>query len=318
MLLTSGPMKDCLPVRLALALALSLMTVNAAAREREELAIRTVLLSEHPSDSTPTLYVKGRVVTVLRFETPVDPTRTRMLAWEGRFEPLLAGGRKVVVEPLQDLGEDEAIPLLVTLASGKQVPFLLKPAGEGQRSAVAQQVNVFEDPRGYDAMYSTLMDSLKQRRVLEDENQRLREEEHSADHALATLLAQGNLKHTPFVRRQGWRLKEDGADVLVEVLSSKTLPKVAVLFTLTNRDAKKPWRMMEARLSTVSGGSSRAFALRMQQEQIAPGATGRIAVVADDSAFQSPRGLEQLALELFRSDGLSQAYLVLEQRFIRE
>ncbi|MGE6762011.1 DUF2381 family protein [Corallococcus interemptor] len=277
---------------MALALALLLTSVDAAAREREELAIRTVLLSEHPSDSMPTLFVKGKVVTVLRFETPVDPTRTRMLAWEGRFEPLLA--------------------------SGKQVSFLLKPASEGQRSAVDQQVNVFEDPRGYDAMYSTLMDSLKQRRVLEDENQRLREEERSADHALATLLAQGNLKHTPFVRRQGWRLKEEGADILVEVLSSKTLPKVAVLFTLTNRDAKKPWRMMEARLSTVSGGSSRAFALRMQQEQIAPGATGRIAVVADDSAFQSPRGLEQLALELFRSDGLSQAYLVLEQRFIRE
>ncbi|MBN8227159.1 DUF2381 family protein [Corallococcus macrosporus] len=148
-------------------------------------------------------------------------------------------------------------------------------------------MNVFEDPRGYDAMHSTLMDSLKQRRVLEEENHRMREEEHSADHALATLLAQGNLKHTPFNRRQGWSLKEEGADILVEVLSSTTLPKVAVLFTLTNRDAKKPWRMMEARLSTVSGGNSRAFALRMQQEEIAPG-------------------------------GLSQAYLVLEQRFIRE
>ncbi|RKH78742.1 DUF2381 family protein [Corallococcus sp. AB032C] len=311
-------MKDCLPVRFALALALLLTTAEAIAREQEELAIRTVLLSEHPSDFVPTLYVKGKVATVLRFEASVDPARTRMLAWEGRFEPLLVGGRKVIVEPLQDLQEDDGLPLLVTLANGKEVPFLLKPAGDGMRSRVDQQVNVFEDPRGYDAMYSTLMDSLKQRRVLEEENQRLREEEHSADHALATLLAQGNLKHTPFTRRQGWRLKEEGADILVEVLSSKTLPKVAVLFTLTNRDAKKPWRMREARLSTVSGGNSRAFALRMQQEEIPPGAMGRIAVVADDSAFQSQQGLEQLALELLRADGLSQAYLVLEQRFIRE
>ncbi|MBN9686817.1 MULTISPECIES: DUF2381 family protein [unclassified Corallococcus] len=295
-----------------------LTTAEAVAREQEEPAVRTVLLSEHPSDSAPTLYVKGKVATVLRFGTPVDPARTRMLAWEGRFEPLLAGGRKVVVEPLQDLGEDDGVPLLVTLANGKQMPFLLKPAEKGRRNAVDQQVNVFEDPRGYDAMYSTLMDSLKQRRVLEEENRRLRDEEHSADHALATLLAQGDLKHTPFTRRQGWRLKEEGADILVEVLSSKTLPKMAVLFTLTNRDAKKPWRMMEARLSTVSGGAARAFALRTQHEEIAPGAMGRIAVVADDSAFQSPQGLEQLALELFRSDGLSQAYLVLEQRFIRE
>ncbi|WP_233605175.1 MULTISPECIES: DUF2381 family protein [Corallococcus] len=295
-----------------------LTTAEAIAREQEELAIRTVLLSEHPSDSAPTVYVKGKVATVLRFETSVDPARTRMLAWEGRFEPLLVGGRKVIVEPLQDLQEDDGLPLLVTLANGKEVPFLLKPAGDGRRSRVDQQVNVFEDPRGYDAMYSTLMDSLKQRRVLEEENQRLRAEEQSADHALATLLAQGKLKHTPFTRRQGWRLKEEGADILVEVLSSKTLPKMAVLFTLTNRDAKKSWRMMEARLSTVSGGNSRAFALRMQQEEIPPGAMGRIAVVADDSAFQSQQGLEQLALELLRADGLSQAYLVLEQRFIRE
>ncbi|MBN8227158.1 DUF2381 family protein [Corallococcus macrosporus] len=87
-------MKDCLPSRLAVALALFLTTVDAAAREREELAIRTVLLSEHPSDSTHTLYVKGKVATVLRFEMPVDPARTRMLAWEGRFEPLLAGGTR--------------------------------------------------------------------------------------------------------------------------------------------------------------------------------------------------------------------------------
>ncbi|RKH33304.1 DUF2381 family protein [Corallococcus praedator] len=294
------------------------MLLLSAAVEAREPAVRTVLLSEHPEDSTPSVYVKGAVSTVLRFEAPVDASKTRMLAWEGRFEPLLVGGRKVVVEPLRDLAEDEGVPLLVTLTNGREIPLLLRPPGQGRRAELDQQVNVFEDRQRYEAMYSTLMDSLKQQRVLKEENARLRQEEHSTDHALATLLANGDFKHTPFTNRRRWALREEGANIVVEVLTSKTVPKVAVLFSLTNHDAKNPWSLMEARLSTVSGGKSRPFALRVQHDEIAPGATGRIAVVADDSVFQSPQGLEQLALELFRSDGLSQAYLVLEWRLFKE
>lgn len=305
-------MVTCLPARFALALLL----VTAAAQAREP-AVRTVLLSEHPEDFTPSVYVKGAVSTVLRFEAPVDAAKTRLLAWEGRFEPLLVGGRRVVVEPLRDLGEDEGVPLLVTLTNGRELPFLLRPPGPGKRAALDQQVNVFEDPQRYEAMHSTLRDSLKRQRELAEENGRLREEERSPDHALATLLANGDLKHTPFEIGETWRLKEDGADIKVEVLKSETVSKAGVIFTVTNH-AKTSWGLMEARLSTVSGSKPRPFALRMQQDEIAPGATGRVAIVADDSVFQSPQGLEKLALELLRSDGLSQAYLVLEWRLFKE
>ncbi|MCY1045908.1 DUF2381 family protein [Corallococcus sp. bb12-1] len=294
------------------------MLLLSAAVEAREPVVRTVLLSEHPEDFTPSVYVKGAVSTVLRFEAPVDPAKTRMLAWEGRFEPLLVGGRKVVVEPLRDLEEDEGVPLLVTLTNGREIPFLLKPPGQGRRAELDQQVNVYEDRQRYEAMYSTLMDSLKQQRALKEENARLRQEERSPDHALATLVANGDLKQTPFALGQRWRLKEEGADIVVEILTSKKVPKVAVLFNVTNRDAKRPWKLMEAQLSTVSGKKPRPFALRMQQDEIAPGSMGRIAVIADDSVFQSPQGVEQLALELFRADGLSQAYLVLEWRLFKE
>lgn len=150
-----------------------------------------------------------------------------------------------------------------------------------------------------------------------EENERLRQEERSPDHALATLLANGDLKHTPFMVDKTWLLKQDGADIKVDVLKSKTVSKAGVIFTVTNH-AKTSWGLMEARLSTVSGSKPRPFALRLQQDEIAPGATGRIAIIADDSVFQSPQGLEKLALELFRSDGLSQAYLVLEWRLFKE
>ncbi|MCY1031295.1 DUF2381 family protein [Corallococcus sp. BB11-1] len=293
------------------------MLLLSAAVEAREPAVRTVLLSEHPEDFTPSVYVKGAVSTVLRFEAPVDPAKTRMLAWEGRFEPLLVGGRKVVVEPLRDLGEDEGVPLLVTLTNGREIPLLLKAPGQGRRAALDQQVNVFENQQRYEAMYSALMDSLKKQRVLVEENERLRLEERSPDHALATLLANGEVKDTPFNQGQRWFLKEEGADVLVQVLTSRTVPKVGVLFTVTNH-GKTAWSLKEVRLSSVAGSKPRPFALRMQHDEIAPGATGRIAIIANNSVFQSPQGLEQLALELFRSDGLSQAYLVLEWRLFKE
>ena len=92
------------------------------AREPEgKVRVRTLTLSEHPRDSTHTLYVSGQVATLLRFEQDVDAARTKLLGWEGRFTPLLVGSRKVVIEPLRDLGRDEGVPLLVTLADGTEV-----------------------------------------------------------------------------------------------------------------------------------------------------------------------------------------------------
>ncbi|HYI02594.1 DUF2381 family protein [Hyalangium sp.] len=68
--------------------------------------IRTLKLSEHPSDSTHNLYVSEQVVTVLRFDQDVDPTQMKLLGWEGRFEPPLVGSKRVVIVPLRVLRPD--------------------------------------------------------------------------------------------------------------------------------------------------------------------------------------------------------------------
>src|SRR5690349_21618515 len=73
---------------------------------------RSLFLSQHPRDDAPRIYVAGRVATVLHFEKPCDAARTRMLGWEGRFEPLLVGGRTVVLYPLQDLTPEDRFMLL--------------------------------------------------------------------------------------------------------------------------------------------------------------------------------------------------------------
>jgi len=50
--------------------------------------------------------------TVLRFAESVDPAKTKMLGWEGRFEPLLVGGRLVVITPIKDLSKNDGFLLL--------------------------------------------------------------------------------------------------------------------------------------------------------------------------------------------------------------
>ncbi len=63
---------------------------------------------------------------------------------------------------------------------------------------------------------------------------------------------------------------------------------------------------------------ARAFALRTDRDEIAPGASGRVAIVVDKSAFSSENGPVDLALELFRHDGLLNALVVLDHRLARE
>src|SRR3954467_15255996 len=121
-------MRTILPIRSVLLLALVASTTLAS--EREKLVIRTVLLSEHPDSSTDYVYVKGHVVTVLRFEQPVNSAKTKMLGWEGRLEPLGGVGNKVILEPLRDLARDEGIPLVVTLMDDTEIPFLLRPPND--------------------------------------------------------------------------------------------------------------------------------------------------------------------------------------------
>ncbi len=69
---------------LHLLLVLLVASVSGAKeREVREPIERTIILSEHPRTEASKLYVGGRITTVLRFEKPCDPARTKMLGWEG-------------------------------------------------------------------------------------------------------------------------------------------------------------------------------------------------------------------------------------------
>jgi uncharacterized protein (TIGR02268 family) len=295
-------------------LALALVASVAAAQEREP-RVRNLYLSEDPQDAVPRIYVGGRLATVLRFEHDVDPARTKLLGWEGWFEPLLVGGRSVVLVPRQKIRPEDGFLLLVTLADKTELPFTVTARESGR---VDQQVNVFPNRESPDAVRSRLTDAHWREQQLREENERYRKEETSVDHALAQLLANGDIKYTPFKPAETWMLKCDGADVNVLVLTSKSVPKVAVLFTVTNQNHLAPWKLMEARLLGMSTMRPRPFALRMEKAEISSGTSGRIAIVADESAFASKQKPEQLVLELFRSDGLQQVQVVLDWNVMRK
>jgi uncharacterized protein (TIGR02268 family) len=281
----------------------------AVAKEHQPVE-RNLFLSDHPRHETPRIYVGGRVATVLHFEKPCDPARTKLLGWEGHFEPLLVGGPSVLLFPLRDLTPDDRFLLLVTFTDGTELPFTVTARKQTSfEREVDQQVNVYPDRESYDAVLSSLYDSLKRERELRERVERY-EKEDSVDHALAALLLKGAIAMTPFRRIRTQVLKCEGANLEVQTFTSSD--KAALVFRVTNQDAVEPWKFLEARLTTMTTGEARPYALRMERDMLLPGTSGSIAVVVDRSAFVSEKGREQLFLELFRSDGLQQVYVLVD------
>jgi uncharacterized protein (TIGR02268 family) len=284
----------------------------------EKLTIRTLEVPAHPGQEAPSIYVSWQVVTALRFEAEVDPAKTKLLAWEGRFEAPLIGGKKVVLEPLRDLDSGEALPLLVTLVDGTELTFLVKPKSREDWGWIDYQVNVFKDTDSYDAVLSSLHDSLNRERELREENERFKKEENSVDHAYATLLANGEVKKTPFRRKRRWRGNtHEDMDVWVDLYEGPG--KAAVVVHLKNTHYGEPWKLDGAYLTRdFTSYTARPFALRMDRPVIVPGQSGTIAVVVDKSAFQTDGGqLADLVLQLFRGDGLLQVAVGVEHTLIR-
>jgi uncharacterized protein (TIGR02268 family) len=309
-------MPDFLPCRPVL-LAVLVSSMALASDPHEKIVIRTEMISDHPGISTSSVYVSGQIATVLHFEKDVDLTKTKLLGWEGRFEPLVVGGKMVVIMPLRELNHDEAVPLLVTLVDGTEMPFIVKPQSLEEWGWTDHQVNVFKDPDSYNAVLSSLNASLKRERELRDENERLKQEETSVDHALATLLVKGEVKKTPFRSEDVAVLTNGDMGIRVETFSGPG--KAAVVVRLANTFNEEPWRFRDARLiADISDYTSLPFALRIDRAEIVPGQSGTIAVVMDQSAFESKEGLRNLALEIFRQDGLRQVIVNVDHRLARK
>ena len=284
----------------------------------ENLTIRTFTVPLSPGEDHPLpIYVSGQVVTTLRFEAEVDPAKTKLVDWEGRFEPLLVGGKKVVLEPLHNLGSGEALPLLVTLVDGTQCTFLVKARSYEALGWTDVQLNVFKHRDSYDAMLSDLYETKNRERDLREENGQLREEVNSVDSAMALLLANGE-ETKKFRSVAVLRPKNKDMDTMVTLFSA--LDQAAAVIQLTNTHHGAPWRLDRAYLTQGHGGhSARPFAIRMDRPWILPGEAGTIAVVVGENAFATDSGeLADLVLEIFGDDGLRQAAVAMNHKLLRK
>ncbi len=314
-------MLNSLPPRSTLLLVLAASV--AMAKEGEPVS-RNLYISDSPRHEVRPVYVAGELVTILRFQQPCTEAGTKMLGWEGRFEPVECAGKRVILEPLQDLKPEDRFLLVVTLADGKELPFTVT-AREGRFD---HQVNVFLDLENPEAARRRLADASIRERTLEEENERLRKEQASTNHAYASLLTSGEAKNTPFRRESKWRVDLGGAVVDIYIYSARKMQRAAVLFHVTNRDLEVPWKLKEVQLSAmlsrqsheepVRTGEKKEFALRTSRDEIQRGESGYVAVVADKSAFTSKDGPVHLVLELFRHDGLQQAVVLLDHRIVEE
>lgn len=258
----------------------------------------------------------GGVGTLLKFPGPVDASRTELLGWEGRFEPMVIGGPWMVISPLHDLARSDRFLLLVTLKDGSAIPLTVRQASEQTDG----QVNVFMDPRTPEAMRQALEEKTRELEELKAENRREGEHGVSVDHALATLLARNQIKMSPFMLAQTWFFHEDSTDVEVRLFLSRkpeAKGKLGVVFEVTNRDTDRTWQLKEVRLTTLAGRQPKPFAIRAVGSAIAPGERGQVAVVADLNSLNLKTGDETLVFELFRDGGLRQAMLQLAAKDVR-
>jgi len=284
----------------------------ASARDREP-RIRSVILPKGPDQVARPVYVAGEVVTVLRFETDVDPTGTKIAGWEGRFEPLRVTGNMVMLVPLYDLTPEDRFPLVVKMVDGTHFPFTVT----ADRTSVDHQVNLLWD-RDYERFLRASLDLALARARLYQEKVEQHEQEDTVDHALASLLAKGAIKLTPFRERKSWLFKDEGegTEIRIFIYTSRSRDKAAVVVSVQN-NTPEPWSVLEAHLRTATKEEKRPFAMRTSEAFVRAGASGRVAFVIDAQAFEASGGPERLVLEIFRQDGLKEASVELDPSLLR-
>lgn len=277
---------------------------------------RALILSNDSASKVPELFVTGRVVTVLRFEQPCDRERTKMLGWEGRFEPVECVGKKVLIEPLKDLKPEDRLLLVVTLADGSELPFTVT-ADEARRD---MQVDVYPDPESPDAVRVALDRQRKENDRLQAIVRQQKDDiawrgkvATSEDHALALLFAKGKASLMGFKELDKTLVRDEGAEILISTLvatEKSTNRKAVVVFEVTNTDPERPWVPGAAAIYTVKTGEQVPFVFWGWPASIAPGQTGRVALVTDLSSFDLANNGDEIAFEIYRDGGRAQGYIV--------
>jgi hypothetical protein len=105
-------------------------------------------------------------------------------------------------------------------------------------------------------------------------------------------------------------LRDEGAEILISTLvttEKSTNRKVAVVFEVTNTDPESPWVPQAAAIYAVGTGEQVPFVFWGWPASIAPGQTGRVALIADLSSFNIANDGDKIAFEIYRDGGANRA-----------
>lgn len=283
------------PSLLALALLLPLVSragdapsgIRDAPRAVRKLPIRMTSADAQVQE----VLVAGGVTTIIRTPWGLRARGTGIPRGRDRAAPpveVLLGKGKVVVSPTRALAPGERFPLVLRLDDGTVVPLVLVAA---PRAAADGEVRLQLDPNDSEELRVQLAAVTERAQGLADRLRQVLLERDSEDFALAGLLASGHEQLTSLEKVRERQLAEDPRGRITVATYAPAAPerhgprKVSVVVSLLNRGPEEV--AISADLVAPSTLAMVPFAARAVPAQIAPGGTGTLSVVLDESALDA-------------------------------
>lgn len=293
------PFPQALPLLLLFALPLA---AGAEPHARRPLVIRLSEL-ERRDAAMREVYVAGGVSTIITTPWAVKARGTGVVGRGERPFEMLLGARRVVLTPRRPLTPGERFPFILRLSDETVVPLVLV-APSAPRGADGEVALAFDDDDAAELRVQ-LAAVKEQAQGLAERLRQVLLERDSEDFALAQLYA-GGRPELAGLGKTGDRLLEMGDRSRVQLITyaPSSEPrhgarKVVAVVVMTNKGAE-PVELQVGDLYHRSTLEMVTYAARVQPAVIAPGATGRLAVVLDAASIDDD---ETLTLEVRQRAG---------------
>jgi uncharacterized protein (TIGR02268 family) len=244
---------------------------------------RHVVLSEIPPSQVAEIRFAADVLTVLRFESELDPTGTRLLEQDSALHASLdVSGRLLLLHPSAGAWLWPRLHLQVRLADGTLLAFVLLPSPPAQADV---QVDVFLHPATPGALRATLEKVRAEHETLKLEHarsqaelQRYREDEFNPDLAIAVLLLNDEASQA-LLKGNGEPLEVSNPDVEALSWFVRFAGRSVYVFRVTNRHRTKDWTLLQGAILDGRTREPLPVLVRARPSTIPPGGSGRVVLV---------------------------------------
>jgi uncharacterized protein (TIGR02268 family) len=295
-------------------LFLPLLVPALAASAADAPGFRELLISGQ-EQTPPEIHVTSGEPTLLRFNAPVDPERTRLGACADGFEPLVITGGTLLLQALGAVDGCEHVPLSVVLEDGSEfsLALVLRPEEVDLhvriRRASASEGSA-ESPRAEHTACIEESASLREENArLRVDNRRCRRQQEareSTEAALLRVVSEAEEKGAPILKSHTLTYPLGRMQATVTIYHAAGYMALHVRVTDTAVPPKQPWKLGELRLTRTTGDAGtggdelKLLALRAESSPSSRGNVAHIDIVVADIPKGEP---VLLRLELTEKDG---------------